>query len=40
MFHDLRLRAPWYAGDWIGKEDIYRDPETVYRLVSGYVLRG
>lgn len=36
MVHDLKLRAPWYIGDWVGKEDIYRDPETAYRLVSGY----
>ncbi|BFZ58260.1 hypothetical protein PYCC9005_005322 [Savitreella phatthalungensis] len=35
MVNDLRLRAPWYIGDWVGKEDVYKDFATVYRILSG-----
>lgn len=37
MMHDLRLRRPWYVSDWTSKEDVWQDPETIYKLVSGTI---
>ncbi|CCG80994.1 HCO3-transporter family protein [Taphrina deformans PYCC 5710] len=37
MIHDLQLRAPWYGSDWVGKEDIWRDSETLYKILSGTI---
>ncbi|ORY73385.1 HCO3 transporter family protein [Protomyces lactucae-debilis] len=37
MRNDLLLRRPWYISDWVGKEDVYKDAATIYKVLSGTV---
>lgn len=37
MINDIRLRAPWYASDWVGREDVWGDFPTIYRVLTGTV---
>ena len=37
IINDLKLRKQWYWSDWFGREDVYQDAETIYKLVSGTI---